>query len=54
MDSNRETFLRMIKDIKEWMDKSLDIEKRVELLTILNRHLGMLQERDRHEKEIAD
>ena len=54
MDNNREAFLRMIMDIKKWMDKSLDIEHRVELLSIINRHVGAICERDRHEKEMTD
>ncbi len=40
----RELLLKLIHNVKAWGDKSLPIEKRVELLGILNTYLGVLRE----------
>ncbi len=43
-DNDRDMLLRLINAVKNWGDHSLSIEKRVELLMILNKFLGQLYE----------
>lgn len=45
--SDREFLMKVIIDIKNWGDRTLTLEKRVELLSLLNKYLSTLSENDK-------